>query len=666
MKYFTIFVLLVCPKIFGQSNQEKLIRLSQNFDIKYNFEVEKARLLFPNLSKLELKRMIGFGENNVPIMVSTDNLDAGKSTNADLILNTTIDGNMIQLSGNGITVYIWDGGPVRTTHQELNGRVTVIDAGTNSDHATHVAGTIAATGVAPAAKGMAPSVNIKSYDFYNPFTEIAAATDAKLSNHSWGTVEGWSYRYATDGYPANGWYFFGDYSASGSNGINTNGYYNQRSKEWDQIGYLQPFHKIFKSAGNSFNTGPNQSAAVSYYWNGSAWTLMSFGSVPPNECKPSNYDCLSPGSNAKNTIVVAAANQFSTPNYRYTTNTDVIKASFSSAGPRDDGGIKPDITAIGTNMYSSIASSNNAYASYEGTSMSTPNVTGIASLLEQYNIQKFGNSMRSDMMKALLVNSANEAGEFTGPDYYFGWGFINAYLALTTMVMNEKTTLMENNVLNNGAVFEKIITSDGNPLKVTISWLDPAAEPVASSVSLNNRISRLINDLDLRIVDVVDNTTYYPWKLDPENPSAEATTGDNNVDNVEQVYIETPIANRQYKIMISHKGNLINDNLDITPSNYALVVSGIKLGSLSVNDILAVNTTIKLFPNPAKDRIQIQTSRDNVIQAITIFDATGKLLKYISEIPNNNFIDITNFIKGAYFISVDTTNGSITEKFIKE
>jgi hypothetical protein len=48
--------------------------------------------------------------------------------------------------------------------------------------------------------------------------------------------------------------------------------------------------------------------------------------------------------------------------------------------------------------------------------------------------------------------------------------------------------------------------------------------------------------MDLRIHRESNSQIFNPWILDPSNPSASATTGDNFRDNVEQVWIENPVA----------------------------------------------------------------------------------------------------------------------------
>jgi hypothetical protein len=86
------------------------------------------------------------------------------------------------------------------THNELTGRVTVVDSGTAADHATHVAGTIAATGLNAAARGFANGAGIRSYDNTNDVAEMAAsASQVTVSNHSYGFRVGWTVADLLDG-----------------------------------------------------------------------------------------------------------------------------------------------------------------------------------------------------------------------------------------------------------------------------------------------------------------------------------------------------------------------------------------------------------------------------------------------------------------------------------
>ena len=242
-------------------------------------------------------------------------------------------------------------------------------------------------------------------------------------------------------------------------------------------------------------------------------------------------------------------------------------------GPVDDGRIKPDLVGKGVAVTSSVATGDAGYGTWQGTSMSSPNVAGTLALMQQHYQNTHMNApMLSATLKGLSIHTANEAGTSIGPDYSFGWGLLNAEAAaeLITVDSYGKNVINEQ-VLNGGATYTRNIYSDGiNPLKVTICWTDPAGTPVNPPTDpelLNNRTPMLVNDLDLKITD--GGTTYYPWKLDPDNPSNSATNNSkNNVDNVEQVFIQSPITGT-YTIQVNHDGTLTNGS-----QAFSIIVSG--------------------------------------------------------------------------------------------
>lgn len=80
--------------------------------------------------------------------------------------------------------------------------------------------------------------------------------------------------------------------------------------------------------------------------------------------------------------------------------------------------------------------------------------------------------------------------------------------------------------------------------------------------------------------------------------------------------------------------------------------SGIKENELSGQ--------LKVYPNPATDKLQIQT--DLQLKDIEVADITGRLL-YITTAKT---IDCSGFANGVYFIRATTEKGIIIKKFIKE
>jgi len=103
-------------------------------------------------------------------------------------------------------------------------------------------------------------------------------------------------------------------------------------------------------------------------------------------------------------------------------------------------------------------------------------------------------------------------------------------------------------------------------------------------------------------------------------------------------------------------------NIDATAS-FSLNCSG----SVGVNEQVS-QSSLMVYPNPATSQLTIDlgisASLNGQNQIITILDVTGKTVKTI--ITNNNTIDVSNLVKGIYFLQVQTEKGIINSKFIKE
>ena len=153
------------------------------------------------------------------------------------------------LTGGGVTLGEWDGGGVRSSHQELVGRVYTTEGSFNY-HSTHVAGTMIASGIVPAAKGMAYQAGLRAFDWNSDISEMAseAAAGLKVSNHSYGFITGWRWNYFGD----NKWVWFGDASVSPTEDY-LFGFYDGEARSWDQIANAAPYYLPVKSAGNDRN-----------------------------------------------------------------------------------------------------------------------------------------------------------------------------------------------------------------------------------------------------------------------------------------------------------------------------------------------------------------------------------------------------------------------------
>ncbi|HMK06401.1 MAG TPA: T9SS type A sorting domain-containing protein, partial [Flavobacterium sp.] len=86
---------------------------------------------------------------------------------------------------------------------------------------------------------------------------------------------------------------------------------------------------------------------------------------------------------------------------------------------------------------------------------------------------------------------------------------------------------------------------------------------------------------------------------------------------------------------------------------------------LGTNTIANLDKAIKLYPNPAKEilNIELPTNIDVTITGGTITNLLGQTV-YQSEIANK--IDVSNLQKGIYIVSLQTNYGDWNGKFVKE
>ncbi len=93
---------------------------------------------------------------------------------------------------------------------------------------------------------------------------------------------------------------------------------------------------------------------------------------------------------------------------------------FSSRGPTADGRIKPDVCAMGADVFCAQADSND-YFVLSGTSLATPIVAGCAALIMEAHPDWTAQMVRTAIM--------NTASNHETPDNDYGWGIVNAEAA---------------------------------------------------------------------------------------------------------------------------------------------------------------------------------------------------------------------------------------------
>lgn len=109
----------------------------------------------------------------------------------------------------------------------------------------------------------------------------------------------------------------------------------------------------------------------------------------------------------------------------------------------------------------------------------------------------------------------------------------------------------------------------------------------------------------------------------------------------------------------SNNANIYFDyNFPITTNTYTTTIAALS------NQSFDFGTQFILYPNPAKDVLNIQSKNSLEIQSIEIYNLLGQV---VLAVPNSsNAIDVSNLKTGTYFVKVNTEKGSSNTKFVKE
>ena len=418
------------------------------------------------------------GLNGGADYVETSNSDVQSTQSRANVIKSSSKG-ALGLSGEGVVIGMGDSIYQGETHIDLRGRRVNLEPGLGnngsySDHGNHTASIAAGNGaIRPRFEGLAPEAMVYSMRTGDRFSlGLQQPAPMVISSNSWNSSD----------------------PVYGSDFYENKGRYNINSQSIDLLLRDEPTLLSVFSAGNS---GGQHSGY------------------------PNDYLTLNPSyGSAKNTLVVGRQWQ---PQYFFTS---------SSYGPARDGRIKPDIIAQ-NNVYSATAF--NEYDSKQGSSQSTPAVSGIAALLyEHYRNLNEGNTPDGALVKSILMNTADYLID-AGPTYAAGYGSVNARRAAQVIT----STQFEVASVENGNTTDVMITVpsdiDGksiSQMKVMLYWTDKEASPYASTA--------LVNNLDLVVSGA--GSDHLPWVLDSTRTNVEfpATRGVDSLNNTEQVLIQSP------------------------------------------------------------------------------------------------------------------------------
>ncbi|MFM8879869.1 MAG: S8 family serine peptidase, partial [Verrucomicrobiota bacterium] len=526
------------------------------------------------------------------------------------------------LTGSNVVVNVNDSG-IDWTHPDLTtNRVFTVGSQTNlltdrDGHGTHVAGTIAGSGVrsleiqgpaqgsvtnaqfrghAPNAKLFVLPIDLQTGPTISDafLQEQAAMTNALISNNSWGYTGAYEYNSISASYDA----------ASRDALPETTG--------------EQPVLFVF-AAGNSGQGGNNGVGG-----------LRGSVTVPGNAKNVITVGALESRRNLTNAVVTddeghviwAGGKQFREPatNAELTTNlvlrvstdTDTEVANFSSRGnvgigiEGSYGRFKPDVVAPGSQILSARSSqwrledeydtNSVQYAVFDdlnrpvapwyrflsGTSLAAPAVSGMLAQIQEFwhrpgiTLPRF---IEAAAYKALVINSARPSADLYAPNFrsvmnYAGWGRPSLPRALDSGV---RLTRADGAIVELAGFAGELTTGASQSLRLrlttneiaatgafhfTLVWTDPPGNPAAGI--------KLVNDLDLVVSNTVTGEVFvgndlgrggYTVGRPGTNAFETVEAGVTNsifdsVNNVERVVLEPPLASEYIIQVVARRVNV--------------------------------------------------------------------------------------------------------------
>lgn len=208
-------------------------------------------------------------------------------------------------------------------------------------------------------------------------------------------------------------------------------------------------------------------------------------------------------------------------------DTNSVVTVFSSSGPAYDGRVKPELVSYGGG----------------GSSESAATVSGISLLVQQAYQNKQGAIPSAALVKAILINSADDLGR-PAVDFEYGYGGVDALGAIKTVEDGRHFTETLA-ATNDTKTFKITVPANAKHLKVTLVWNDPPASA--------GNTKALINDLDLTVKKTSSGMVWQPWVLNTtahiDSLQLPAKRGEDRLNNIEQVSLSFPGAG-EYEITV--------------------------------------------------------------------------------------------------------------------
>ena len=115
------------------------------------------------------------------------------------------------------------------------------------------------------------------------------------------------------------------------------------------------------------------------------------------------------------------------------------------------------------------------------------------------------------------------------------------------------------------------------------------------------------------------------------------------------------------QVIIKWPSGIVDSIVNPAPNQSLLIVEG----SSPLGSATFTNSKFSLYPNPARNILNVKSNDNNVMKSVQVYDLTGRLV--IDTNLTNSSINVENLVTGSYIVLLkDETGKGYSQKFIKE
>jgi len=216
---------------------------------------------------------------------------------------------------------------------------------------------------------------------------------------------------------------------------------------------------------------------------------------------------------------------------------------------------------------------------------------------------------------------------------------------------NTFTANLTNLTPNTSYTYKAFITFNGTTVEgseMTFTTLEQGVEPCDIPTGLN------ATDVQGESITITwdNNASVSSWNIQYRPTGGQLSTASSTTNS----YTITGLTSgTTYQIQV--QANCGDGNLSDWSSAINVTTTGITNW---------LENSVTLFPNPAKEYVDIRIDGDLNVKMMEVYDVYGKLVNTVNVIDNPTRINVSSLANGMYFVRVTTEAGAVTKTFVKK